>query len=115
MTKRLSRCLLFLLVLCVYQPLRAAQTPQKTGNPAATKVRISQSAVSARSTILWTAQELGLFAKHGVDAEAIYLRTSPLQMTALATGEVQFAASGGAPILSEIGRASCRERVCQYV
>jgi len=100
MTKRLSRCLLFLLVLCVYHTLHAGQAPQKVAKPAATKVRISQSAVSARSTILWTAQELGLFAKHGVDMEAIYLRTSPLQMTALATGEVQFAASGGAPILS---------------
>jgi ABC-type nitrate/sulfonate/bicarbonate transport system substrate-binding protein len=100
MTKRLSRCLLFLLVLCVYQTLHAAQTPQQAGKPAALKVRISQSAVSARSTILWTAQDLGLFAKHGVDVEAIYLRTSPLQMTALATGEVQFAASGGAPVLS---------------
>ncbi|HEY3168053.1 MAG TPA: hypothetical protein VGK57_12530, partial [Candidatus Binatia bacterium] len=80
MTKHVSRCLLFLLVLCNHRPLDAAQTVQKIGKPAATKVRISQSAVSARSTILWTAQELGLFAKHGVEVEAIYLRTSPLQM-----------------------------------
>ena len=102
MTKHASRRLLVLLVLCFYQPLYAAQTSQKTGKAAATKARISQSAVSARSAILWTAQELGLFAKHGVDLEAIYLRTSPLQMTALATGEVQFAASGGSPILSAV-------------
>jgi NitT/TauT family transport system substrate-binding protein len=102
MTKHVSRCLLFLLVLCGYQPLHAAQPVQKIGKAAATKVRISQSAVSARSTILWIAQERGLFAKHGVEMEAIYLRTSPLQMTALATGEVQFAASGGAPILSAV-------------
>lgn len=99
MTKHAGRCLLFFLALC--QPLWAAQAPQKTGKPA-TKVRISQSAVGARSAILWTAQELGLFAKYGVDLEAVYLRTSPLQMTALATGEVQFAASGGAPILSAV-------------
>ena len=102
MTKHAHHRLLLLLALCFCQSLYAAQTPQKSGKPAAPKVRISQSAVSARSTILWTAQELGLFAKHGVDLEAIYLRTSPLQMTALATGEVQFAASGGAPILSAV-------------
>ena len=102
MTKHAGRRLLVLLALCFCQPLHAAQTLQKTGKTAATKVRISQSAVSARSTILWTAQELDLFAKHGVDLEAIYLRTSPLQMTALATGEVQFAASGGSPILSAV-------------
>ncbi|MGZ9215056.1 MAG: hypothetical protein ACXW53_24460, partial [Candidatus Binatia bacterium] len=71
-----------------------AQAAEKTTKPAV-KVRISQSAVSARSTILWSAQELGLFAKHGVEAEVVYLRSSPMQMTALSTGEVQFAASGG--------------------
>jgi NitT/TauT family transport system substrate-binding protein len=102
MTKHVSRCLLFFLVLFGSALLHAAQAVQKIGKPAATKVRISQSAVSARSTILWTAQERGLFAKHGVEVEAIYLRTSPLQMTALATGEVQFAASGGAPVLSAV-------------
>ena len=75
-----------------------AQVAQKNSKPAA-RVRISQSAVSARSTILWSAQELGLFAKHGVDAEVVYLRSSPIQMTALSTGEVQFAASGGSPVL----------------
>jgi len=31
--------------------------------------------------------------------EVVYLRSSPLQMTALSTGEVQFAASGGSPFL----------------
>ena len=77
--------------------LPAAQAPQK-----AVKVRISQSAVSARSTVLWIAQERGLFAKHGVEMEVIYLRSSPLQMTALATGEVQFASSGGSPMLSAV-------------
>ncbi len=102
MTKHVGFYLLFLIVLCKYSPIYAAQTSTKPSKPAATKVRISQSAVSARSTILWIAQERGLFAKHGVEMEAIYLRTSPLQMTALATGEVQFAASGGSPILSAV-------------
>ncbi len=75
-----------------------AQAAEKTTKPTV-KVRISQSAVGARSTILWSAQELGLFAKHGVEAEVVYLRSSPIQMTALSTGEVQFAASGGSPVL----------------
>lgn len=79
--------------------LHAAQPAQKAVKPALAKVRISQSAVAARSTVLWIAQEKGLFAKHGVDMEVVYLRSSPLQMTALATGEVQFASSGGSPLL----------------
>ncbi len=94
--------LLLLIALWPTAHLYAAQSPQKTAKPNTVKVRISQSAVSARSTVLWIAQELGLFAKHGIEMEVIYLRSSPLQMTALATGEVQFASSGGSPMLSAV-------------
>lgn len=94
--------LLSMIVLCQYPCLYAAQAPQKSAKANAAKARISQSAVSARSTVLWIAQELGMFAKHGVEMEVIYLRSSPLQMTALATGEVQFASSGGSPMLSAV-------------
>ena len=96
---------LVLLLLTAFGPtprLDAAQSLQKSAKPDNVKVRISQSAVSARSTVLWIAQELGLFAKHGIEMEVIYLRSSPLQMTALATGEVQFASSGGSPMLSAV-------------
>lgn len=94
--------LLLLIALWPTPRLYAAQSPQKTAKSNTVKVRISQSAVSARSTVLWIAQELGLFAKHGIEMEVIYLRSSPLQMTALATGEVQFASSGGSPMLSAV-------------
>jgi NitT/TauT family transport system substrate-binding protein len=90
--------LLLLLGIFCAPALRAAQPAQKA-KPALAKIRISQSAVAARSTVLWIAQEKGLFAKHGIDMEVVYLRSSPLQMAALATGEVQFAASGGSPLL----------------
>jgi ABC-type nitrate/sulfonate/bicarbonate transport system substrate-binding protein len=79
--------------------LCAAAAP---GKSALTKLRISQSAVNARSAILWIAQGQGIFAKHGVEVETIYLRNSNLQMAALATGDVQIASSGGAPVLSAV-------------
>jgi NitT/TauT family transport system substrate-binding protein len=91
--------LLFLLNFSYLTALHAAEAAQRPTKPAPAKVRISQSAVAARSTVLWIAQEKGLFAKHGVDIEVVYLRSSPLQMTALSTGEVQFASSGGSPLL----------------
>jgi NitT/TauT family transport system substrate-binding protein len=78
--------------------LCAAAAP---GKSALTKLRISQSAVNARSAILWIAQGQGIFAKHGVEVETIYLRNSNLQMAALATGDVQIASSG-APVLSAV-------------
>jgi len=95
---RISRALAMALCCIATEPWHGAQAAEKSAKPAF-KVRISQSAVSARSTILWSAKDLGLFAKHGVEAEVVYLRSSPIQMTALGTGEVQFAASGGSPVL----------------
>jgi ABC-type nitrate/sulfonate/bicarbonate transport system substrate-binding protein len=76
-------------------PSTAAKTPF-------TKLRISQSAVNTRSAVLWIAKGQGFFAKYGLDVETIYLRSSNLQMTAMATGEVQFGSSGGAPVLSAV-------------
>jgi ABC-type nitrate/sulfonate/bicarbonate transport system substrate-binding protein len=66
------------------------------------RARVSQSAVNTRSAILWIAQGQGLFSKHGLEVETIYLRSSNLQMAALATGEVQISNSGGAPVLSTV-------------
>jgi ABC-type nitrate/sulfonate/bicarbonate transport system substrate-binding protein len=37
-----------------------------------------------------------------LDVETIYLRSSNLQMAAMATGDVQFGSSGGAPVLSAV-------------
>ena len=80
----------------------AAQVAPKSARPSLTKIRISQSAVNTRSAILWIAQGQGLFAKNGLEVETIYLRSSNLQMAAMATGDVQFASSGGAPVLSAV-------------
>ena len=82
--------------------LQAAQVAPKSARSALTKVRISQSAVNNRSAVLWIAESQGIFAKNGIAVETIYLRSATLQMAAMATGEVQFASSGGAPVLSAV-------------
>ena len=92
----------FLMALLIGNDLHAAQNATKSGRPALAKIRISQSAVNTRSAILWIAQGQGLFARHGLEVETIYLRSSNLQMAAMATGDVQFASSGGAPVLSAV-------------
>ena len=95
---------LFLLILFLgYLPdLYAAQVSHKNNLPVLTKIRISQSAVNTRSAVLWIAQGQGFFAKNGLDVETIYLRSSNLQMAAMATGDVQIGSSGGAPVLSAV-------------
>ena len=99
MTRKLCLLVLFL----GYLPeLYAAQLVQKGTQPILTKIRISQSAVNTRSAVLWIAQGQGFFAKNGLDVETIYLRSSNLQMAAMATGDVQIGSSGGAPVLSAV-------------
>jgi len=98
---RPSAIIVLMLLLNAYAA-SAAQVAPKNARPSLTKIRISQSAVNTRSAILWIAQGQGLFAKNGLEVETIYLRSSNLQMAAMATGDVQFASSGGAPVLSAV-------------
>jgi len=84
------------------QAVQSAQPSSAVGKPVVTKLRISQSAVNTRSAVLWIAKGQGFFAKYGLDVETIYLRSSNLQMAAMATGDVQFGSSGGAPVLSAV-------------
>ncbi len=93
----------FLLSFFAIAPrVQAASAPEKAGKAILPRVRVSQSAVNTRSAILWIADGQGLFAKHGIAVETIYLRSSNLQMAALVTNEVQISNSGGAPVLSTV-------------
>jgi len=99
---KLIALLILLAGALVEQAAQSAQPPSAAGKPGLIKVRISQSAVNTRSAVLWIAKGQGFFANYGLDVETIYLRSSNLQMAAMATGEVQFGSSGGAPVLSAV-------------
>ena len=61
-------------------------------------IRIAYSGVSASGTPVWLAKEEGVFAKHGLEADLVAVRSAPLQVTALVSNEVQF-------VRGKIGRA----------
>jgi NitT/TauT family transport system substrate-binding protein len=63
------------------------------------KIAISFAGVNPRQTPLWIAQEQGLFAKHGVDADVVFIRTGPIQVAAVSSGATQLAYSGPASVL----------------
>jgi ABC-type nitrate/sulfonate/bicarbonate transport system substrate-binding protein len=65
----------------------------------ASKIIISFAGINPRQTPLWIAQEHGLFAKHGVDADVVFIRTGPIQVSAVSSGATQMAYSGPASIL----------------
>jgi NitT/TauT family transport system substrate-binding protein len=69
------------------------------GAVAAQKIAISFAGVNPRQTPLWIAQEHGLFAKHGVDTDVVFIRTGPIQVAAVSSGATQLAYSGPASIL----------------
>ena len=56
----------------------------------AEQIKIAYSGVSAAGTPLWLAKEEGIFAKHGLEADLVAVRSAPVQVTALVSNEAQF-------------------------
>ncbi|MBM2806724.1 MAG: transporter substrate-binding protein, partial [Deltaproteobacteria bacterium] len=65
----------------------------------ADKLRISYSAVNATQSFLWVAQDRGIFAKHGLEGELLYINSGTMNIAALLGGSVQIA--GGGPVSIE--------------
>lgn len=90
--KNIFRCLPVLFT--VFAMLGSADTA-----PAADKLRISYSAINATQAFLWVAQDKGIFAKHGLDGELLYINSGTMNIAALVGGSVQIA--GGGPVSIE--------------
>jgi NitT/TauT family transport system substrate-binding protein len=63
-------------------------------------IRIAYSGVSASGTPVWLAKEEGIFAKHGLEADLVAVRSAPLQVTALVSNEVQFVRGSASSMLT---------------
>ncbi len=63
-------------------------------------IRIAYSGVSASGTPVWLAKEEGIFAKHGLEADLVTVRSAPLQVTALVSNEVQFVRGSASSMLT---------------
>jgi NitT/TauT family transport system substrate-binding protein len=57
---------------------------------ALTKVTMTSGSASERDGVLYVAQDLGLFKKHGLDLTFVQVRNGPVAMSALSSGETQF-------------------------
>jgi ABC-type nitrate/sulfonate/bicarbonate transport system substrate-binding protein len=67
------------------------------------KVVISHSGMNARYAHLWMAQEKGFFTKYGMDSDVIFVKTGPIQVASVASGDVQI---GYAPGITVLGAAA---------
>jgi NitT/TauT family transport system substrate-binding protein len=79
--------LLCSVVLLSASSINAAETLQK--------VRLAYAAVTAAFAIPWIAKEAGIFRRHGLDVEMVYIASGPRTIQTLIAGGVDVAAIGG--------------------
>ena len=85
--------------------LLAGQLALAAGADGATapgKVILGYAAPGARALPFWMAQELGLFTKHGVDVEPVFIRGAPILVTGLASGDIHVGSTGGSATLAAV-------------
>jgi ABC-type nitrate/sulfonate/bicarbonate transport system substrate-binding protein len=58
------------------------------------------SAVTASESVVWVAQETGLFQKHGINTQLVYVSAGSRAMNALLAGETPILFSAGSPAVS---------------
>src|SRR3990167_10020719 len=73
--------LVAIFVLTILSSLSRAQT--------APLFRIAYGTTGENPTALWLGVEQGFYRKHGLNVETIYMRSGPLAMAAMASGDVQ--------------------------
>ena len=64
------------------------------------KLRVAYTVIAPTQATLWTANELGLFAKHGLDVELVLLVGAPLAVTALVSGETPLVHAGASAVVT---------------
>jgi ABC-type nitrate/sulfonate/bicarbonate transport system substrate-binding protein len=83
--KRRAVILLVVIFLSV-----ALRIPSARAAAALTKVTITSGSASERDSVLYVAQDQGLFRKYGLDLTFVQVRNGPVAMSALSSGETQF-------------------------
>jgi NitT/TauT family transport system substrate-binding protein len=65
-----------------------------------TPVRVAYSALSAGIGVLWLTHEQGIFRKHGLESNLVYMRSGTTAAQALLAGEIQFGHLSPAPMMT---------------
>ena len=64
------------------------------------RLRVAYTVIAPTQATLWTAKELGLFAKNGLDVELVLLVGAPLAVTALVSGETPIVHAGASAVVT---------------
>jgi NitT/TauT family transport system substrate-binding protein len=80
-------CVVWIVSVVASLPIPAAEGPPE-------KVRVAISSISTSQVNIWTPLDTGLFKKHGLDVELVYISGAPVGAAALLSGEVQITQGG---------------------
>lgn len=65
-----------------------------------TNFRIANGTSGENPAVLWVGAETGIYRKHGLNVETVYMRTGPLAVSALAAGDVQVVLTSSNAVLN---------------
>jgi NitT/TauT family transport system substrate-binding protein len=71
----------------------AAQAPME-------KLRVAYTVIAPTQATIWTAKEMGFYAKHGLDVDLVLLVGAPIAVAALVSGETPIVHSGASAVIS---------------
>ena len=77
----------------------SAICPESQAASTDNKLTIGQVLLNARAAPLWVAKEQGFFAKHGLNAEIILVRGSPILAAAMSSGDIEMGFTGGTAVM----------------
>ena len=64
------------------------------------KLRVAYTVIAPTQATIWTAKEMGFYAKHGLDVEILLLVGAPLAVTALVSGETPIVHAGASAVVT---------------
>lgn len=63
------------------------------------RMTIAYASIGPRSAPLWAAEEFGIFRKHGIEPQVIFVRGAPTLVAALTSGDMDIGYTGGTAVL----------------
>lgn len=64
------------------------------------KLRVAYTVIAPTQATIWTAKEMGFYAKHGLDVDLVLLVGAPLAVTALVSGETPIVHAGASAVVT---------------
>jgi NitT/TauT family transport system substrate-binding protein len=92
MLRHVFRMLLLVLFLIALHTSSAAQE----------RVKIAYSSADASNVVWFTALDTGIYRKHGLDVELIFIQSSTMSVSTLVSGDIQVANSSGGAVASAV-------------